>query len=303
MKSPHRKISDESLAYILDDDDKKFRFLKEIGKNMGSEITPNSIFDSENHLEKFKSLEPEIFVDDIYRIYKLSLRNDNFEIYSYIRENYDSDYYNCKNFYNYVCGDAGKFRLGHFTSSIKIFTDMIKTLPNDYAILKNFRKNFYEGNCDMVSFILDNFEISKLSKISLSFYSDNIDCFNLIINKSPNLFDFYEDHTVICDIKIATALMFYGFGTKINPFSFVNLSPYYISLKKDEMNIMRFITERKGVNSENYLDFLRIILLVPEFLDHENVFGELWNLKNDDNKHLCVRLIYEIRKNRSKLIK
>lgn len=245
-------------------------------------INFDEIFLSENPLKKFKEIEETIFVDNIAEVYYYAIKNSNFEVYEYIITNYHNDILNFNSFYEFLKGGIWIHRsVENCFSSVKILEDMLKNIPIFVfnAILSIFDKNFREGNCDIVSFILDNFDVSKYENFvkKREIFSKDIDCFNLIINKQPNFFSLYRDYSITCDFNIAEHLIFYGFGVKINPLSFIgssflqaNDNIEFITRHKDEMKISGY-QFRNFYSYGDFLRYLRLIKIVPENVDFEDL--------------------------------
>lgn len=210
----------------------KYRNILEKPKNI-CEI--DTIIKSENPMESFIFEETKSFLSarKIGDITSFCISNNNLELFTYLIKEYPSELVLNYDF------DSGLFcaiRLVLFDRKIMILDLVNKSLeflkvifevyPNFYnmGFEEFFNRSFFERNrCDITDFVLSKLPEKQVLDIFSKKYcypvfnTKTLDCFQLLINKFPEILSKFEHRSIKCNcFEILKIFRLHGCLSKIN---------------------------------------------------------------------------------------
>lgn len=294
LLSPYREAEYENLKEI-------FMRLPRI------KIDVNKIYNSDKPLQKFLEFEKTMDIDYFQTIFwhyvnledsKSQVNPDNIELIKYIINDYNHMLLLSELLPNEFLKNKNNNVIKNTHTNIEILKVMTKYGHIRFDLSETFKRNFILGNCDVVSYILDNFtKILRsdygfyLGKFTKIFKSNNIDCFNILLSKLPFIFEKFDKWVIECDLEIAKILIFQGFGSKINPYYLLDF-PDFLFEQRYQLDLYSFVS---NYNSRKIYPHavLRLILILKDFTDHENI------IKNISCENYCDEdLLRKIRSSR-----
>lgn len=238
----------------------------------------------ERLFETFKEIESELYVDEISVIFRAATHEGHLEMYNYMIDNYPFEILTTKYVSNLFQGIGGNEHIIINTDNIEILRSMREKFPDflSASIPNIFKKNFCifelnpyvsfkNGNCDIISYLADNYkkEILAIGVNDLSFHEENVDCIKIMLEKIPEYFDNCKDFSIACDDKIAEIFIVFGIGKKIDPLK-LHCADFLVEYQK-YLHIEEFLSlENEYNNFSDCFYFIKIISLIPDFLDYDN---------------------------------
>lgn len=190
-----------------------------------------------------------------------------------------------------------------YTNNLDCLKLLINYFDNEFKleIFYILCKNLTSENFDITDFIIENYDIfSGKYIISKNYYMDNFErcgnplVFKYILDKIPNLFNYFPDRSISCDVESANFLATINFGKKLN-LKYFSKHREFLKMCRFEIYLREYIDDNdNNIRNETFIRLLEacedyvydyellkiylesgvVINLVNRFFEKEKLIGE-----------------------------